>query len=128
MGLYIVKRIFGLVILWASLGFMFYQVFDPDSKLGLSSPNQILGFAIFFDLQQRRCSYALTTPTMEDLRVSLQSARHSFLQTVTGCFDSSSLMTVLTHSATPSTFPHSLHLPFVQGGESTAIKRLAFIM
>ncbi|KAH0879832.1 LOW QUALITY PROTEIN: hypothetical protein HID58_067226 [Brassica napus] len=79
-------------------------------------------FAIFFDLQQRRCSYALTTPTMEDLRVSLQSARHSFLQTVTGCFDSSSLMTVLTHSATPSTFPHSLHLSFVQGGESTAIK------
>ena len=111
MGLYIVKRIFGLVILWASLGFMFYQVFDPDSKLGLSSPNQIIGFAILFDLQQRRCSYALTTPTMEDLRVSLQSARHSFLQTVTGC-----------------TFPHSLHLPFVQGGESTAIKRLAFIM
>ncbi|KAL0786470.1 hypothetical protein Bca101_002716 [Brassica carinata] len=42
---------------------------------------------------------------MEDLRVSLQSARHSFLQTVTGCM-----------------FPHSLHLPFVQGGESTAIK------
>ncbi|CAN6816075.1 unnamed protein product [Brassica oleracea] len=38
---------------------------------------------------------------MEDLRVSLQSARHSFLQTVTGC-----------------TFPHSLHLPFVQGAES----------
>ncbi|CDY10307.1 BnaC05g29720D [Brassica napus] len=61
---------------------------------------------------------------MEDLRVSLQSARHSFLQTVTGCFDSSSLMTVLTHSATPSTFPHSLHLSFVQGGESTAIKRV----
>uniref|UniRef100_A0A0D3CH39 Uncharacterized protein n=1 Tax=Brassica oleracea var. oleracea TaxID=109376 RepID=A0A0D3CH39_BRAOL len=61
---------------------------------------------------------------MEDLRVSLQSARHSFLQTVTGCFDSSSLMTVLTHSATPSTFPHSLHLPFVQGGESTATKRV----
>ncbi|CAN6808424.1 unnamed protein product, partial [Brassica oleracea] len=58
-------------------------------------------FAILFDLQQRRCSYALTTPTMEDLRVSLQSARHSFLQTVTGC-----------------TFPHSLHLPFVQGAES----------
>ncbi|CAF1931066.1 unnamed protein product [Brassica napus] len=55
---------------------------------------------------------------MEDLRVSLQSARHSFLQTVTGCFDSSSLMTVLTHSATPSTFPHSLHLSFVQGAES----------
>ncbi|CAN6979418.1 unnamed protein product, partial [Brassica oleracea var. botrytis] len=26
------------------------------------------------------------------------------------------------------TFPHSLHLPFVQGGESTAIKRLAFII
>ncbi|WZZ21048.1 hypothetical protein YC2023_122435 [Brassica napus] len=61
---------------------------------------------------------------MEDLCVSLQSARHSFLQTVTGCFDSSSLMTVLTHSATPSTFPHSMHLPFVQGGESTAIKRV----
>ncbi|XP_033132147.1 uncharacterized protein LOC108869123 isoform X3 [Brassica rapa] len=55
---------------------------------------------------------------MEDLCVSLQSARHSFLQTVTGCFDSSSLMTVLTHSATPSTFPHSMHLPFVQGAES----------
>ncbi|CAN7046867.1 unnamed protein product [Brassica oleracea var. botrytis] len=55
---------------------------------------------------------------MEDLRVSLQSARHSFLQTITGCFDSSSLMTVLTHSATPSTFPHSLHLSFVQGAES----------
>ncbi|XP_013744630.1 uncharacterized protein LOC106447284 isoform X2 [Brassica napus] len=52
---------------------------------------------------------------MEDLRVSLQSPRHSFLQTVTGCFDSSSLMTVLTHSATQNTFPHSLHLPFVQG-------------
>ncbi|WZZ60887.1 hypothetical protein YC2023_060994 [Brassica napus] len=32
-------------------------------------------------------------------------------------------MTVLTHSATPSTFPHSLHLSFVQGGESTAIKK-----
>ncbi|KAH0890127.1 hypothetical protein HID58_052556, partial [Brassica napus] len=93
-------------------------VFDPGSKLGLSSPNQILGFAILFDLQQRRCSYALTTPTMEDLRVSLQSPRHSFLQTVTGCFDSSSLMTVLTHSATQNTFPHSLHLPFVQGAES----------
>ncbi|XP_022554910.1 uncharacterized protein LOC106447284 isoform X10 [Brassica napus] len=55
---------------------------------------------------------------MEDLRVSLQSPRHSFLQTVTGCFDSSSLMTVLTHSATQNTFPHSLHLPFVQGAES----------
>ncbi|CAN7133467.1 unnamed protein product [Brassica rapa subsp. narinosa] len=63
-------------------------------------------------------SYVLTTPAMEDLCVSLQSARHSFLQTVTGCFDSSSLMTVLTHSATPSTFPHSMHLPFVQGAES----------
>jgi len=123
LSVYLVWSFYGLR--WASC---FIQVFDPGSKLGLSSPNQILGFAIFFDLQQRRCSYALTTPTMEDLRVSLQSARHSFLQTITGCFDSSSLMTVLTHSATPSTFPHSMHLPFVQGGESTAIKRLVFIM
>lgn len=106
LSVYLVWSFYGLR--WASC---FIQVFDPGSKLGLSSPNQIIGFAILFDLQQRRCSYALTTPTMEDLRVSLQSARHSFLQTVTGC-----------------TFPHSLHLPFVQGGESTAIKRLAFIM
>ncbi|KAL0674800.1 hypothetical protein Bca4012_002781 [Brassica carinata] len=41
---------------------------------------------------------------MEDLRVSLQSARHSFLQTVTGCFDSSSLMTVF------NSFGHSKHV------------------